>query len=98
MQGLKTATTNQKGFFRCPAFPQGTCEVACQKDGYSAAMFDMVRISLGFTGTANAQLTAQGKDTQLVTDRGPTVDRTSTQTSGSCSTSTTCSTTTRMRP
>src|SRR5947199_10484786 len=82
MQGVRTATTSEDGTYRFPAVPPGDYKITYELTGFSTVAREGIRVGLGFTATANAELTlASMSESVTVTGQSPVVDETSKETS-----------------
>jgi hypothetical protein len=82
MQGTRTAVSGEDGTYRFPAVPPGEYSISYELSGFSKVVREGIRITLGFTGTVNAELKlAALEETVTVSGQSPVVDVSSTTTS-----------------
>src|ERR687896_709831 len=82
MQGIRTASTSDDGTYRFPAVPPGDYRITYELAGFGTVIREGIRVGLGFTATADVELTvASLQETVTVSGESPVVDVTSTATS-----------------
>jgi hypothetical protein len=72
--GTQETVTNAEGFYRFPALPPGTYQLAYSLANFSALRREAVRVSLGATVEENVSLTAGSREEVTVTGEGAVVD------------------------
>ncbi|MFN8058016.1 MAG: TonB-dependent receptor [Vicinamibacterales bacterium] len=80
LMGVRTAVTDEQGQYRFTAVPPGDYTVAFELPGFTTVRNQGIRISVGFTGTVNAELkVATLNEDVVVTGQSPVVDTSATQ-------------------
>ncbi|MCC7180091.1 MAG: TonB-dependent receptor [Acidobacteria bacterium] len=80
LMGGRTAVTDADGQYRFTAVPPGDYTVVFELAGFSTVRNEGIRISVGFTGTVNAQMSlASLAESITVTGQSPVVDTAATQ-------------------
>lgn len=80
LMGTRTAVTDAEGQYRITAVPPGDYTLLFELSGFTSVRNEGVRISLGFTGTVNAEMKlASLSESVVVTGQSPVVDTSATQ-------------------
>ena len=75
--GTRTAVTNAQGIYRLPGLPAGTYKVTFDIQGFGKVVRDDVRVGVGFTATADANMSVQSmQESVTVTGESTTIDTT----------------------
>src|SRR4029079_17271299 len=80
MMGTRETVSDEQGRFQFAAIPRGEYTLTFDLTGFSKYIRENIRITVGFTGTVNAEMQlATQQETITVTGQSPVVDTTATQ-------------------